>query len=322
VSRERNVATFVRDRRASWERLDALAGRVGREPLSLAEVEELDRLYRRTAGDLAWARSAFPGSDAEGYLAQLTAKAFGILYRRRRGFAALVALYREEIPATFARARLQFLLALALLGAGVVGGALVVAIEPGTAALLVPDAIRDAVAARHVWTDDLLSIAPGVGGSAIIRNNVTVASFALAGGLTGGLLTGGLLLSNGLVLGAVAAFAWQGGQGYSFLAFVSAHGPAELLALLVAAQAGFLLAGALVAPGEAPRGALLAVRGREASRLLAVVVPLLVLVGIVEASISPGTGYAPWVKATLGAALAAGVLAWLWRGSAERRVVE
>ena len=317
MSRERNVAAFVQARRPSWERLEALAGRVGREPLTLAEVEELDRLYRRTSGDLAWARSAFPGSDAEGHLAQLNARAFAIVYRRRRGWAALVELYRDEVPRAFARARGSFLLALALLAAGIVGGALAVAIEPGAAELLVPAAIREAVASQHVWSDDLLSVAPGVGGSAIIRNNVTVASLAFAGGLAFGVITAALLLSNGMVLGAVAAFAWQGGQGHSFLAFVSAHGPAELLALLLAAQAGFRLAGGLLLPGEAPRGALLAARGREGSRLLAVVVPLLVLVGVVEASISPGTAFAPWAKAALGAALAAAVLAWLWRGADE-----
>ncbi|HEY6106840.1 MAG TPA: stage II sporulation protein M, partial [Anaeromyxobacteraceae bacterium] len=107
-----------------------------------------------------------------------------------------------------------------------------------------------------------------------------------------------------------------GGQGSAFLAFVSAHGPAELLALLLAAQAGFLLAGALLLPGEAARAPLLAAAGREGSRLLAVVVPLLVLVGVVEATISPGSAFPPWARAALGAALASGVLAWLWRGRA------
>jgi uncharacterized membrane protein SpoIIM required for sporulation len=282
MARERNVATFVQARRRSWERLATLLGRVGTEPLSLAEVEELDRLYRR-----------------------------------RRGLAALVELYRDEVPRAFARSRGAFLLALALLAAGLAGGALAVAIEPSAAELLVPSGIREAVALRHVWTRDLLSVAPGLGGSWIIRNNVTVASLAFLGGLSGGLLTGALLVSNGLVIGAVAAFAWQGGQGYSFLTFLSAHGPAELLALLLASQAGLRLAGALILPGEAARGALIAARGGEGARLLAVVVPMLVLVGIVEASISPSAAFAPWAKASLGGALAGAVLSWLWKGRAE-----
>ena len=315
MTRARNVAAFVQARRGSWERLEALVGRVGREPLTLAEVEELDRLYRRTSGDLAFARAAFAGSDAEGYLAQLSARAFGVLHGRRRGLAAVVELYRREVPRAFAVSRGSFVLALALLAAGIAGGALAVALDPLASELLVPRGIRDAVAAGRVWTDDLLAVAPGVGGSAIARNNLTVASLAFAGGLSGGILTAGLLLSNGLVLGAVAAHALHGGQGSSFFAFVAAHGPAELLALLLAAQAGLHLAGALVRPGEAPRWSLLAVRGREASRLLAVVAPLLLLVAVVEASVSPGAAWAPWVKAAMGAALAGAIAAWLWRGS-------
>jgi len=314
VARERNVARFVRDRRSSWERLEALVGRVGREPLSLVEVEELDRLHRRSAGDLAWARAAFPGSDVEGYLAQLVARSFGTLYRPRRGLAELAALFRDEIPRAFSASRGAFLLATALLAAGIAAGALAVALDPGVAELLVPRSIREAVASRHVWTRDLLAVAPGVGGSWIIRNNVTVASLAFVGGLGLGLVTGALLLVNGLVLGAVVTFAWQGGQGHSFLAFVSAHGPAELLALLLASAGGLRLAGALLLPGEAPRGALLSARGREGARLLAVVVPLLVLVGIVEATVSPAAAFSPGAKAALGAALGGAILAWLWRG--------
>lgn len=312
--RERNVAAFVQARRPAWERLESLVSRVGRTPLSLAEVEELDRLYRRTSADLSWARTAFPGSDAEGYLAQLVGRAFGLLHRRRRGLAALADLYRTEAPRAFARARAAFLLAAALLAAGLAGGALAVVVEPGSAELLVPGGIRRAVSAGHAWTRDLLSVAPGVGGSWIVRNNVTVASLAFAGGLSFGVVTAALLVSNGLVIGAVAAFAWQGGQGRSFLAFLSAHGPAELLALLLASAAGLRLAEALLLPGEAARGALLAARGREGARLLAVVVPLLVLVGILEVGVSPSAAFSPAAKAGLGTALAGAVAAWLWRG--------
>lgn len=317
MARERNVAAFVQARRGAWERLEALAARLGHDPLTAAEVEELDRLYRRTAGDLAWARAAFPGSDAEGYLAQVTARAFGLTHRQRRGLGALAALYRDEIPRAFAQVRGAFLLAAALLGAGVAAGALAVAVEPGAAELLVPASIRESVAEGRVWTRDLLSVSPGFGGSWVIRNNVTVASLAFVGGLALGLPTAALLVSNGLVLGAVAALAWRGGQGSSFLAFLSAHGPAELVALLLAAAAGLRLAGALLLPGEAPRGALLAARGREGGRLLAAVVPLLVLVGVVEVTVSPAAAFPPWARAALGAALAGGILGWLWRGRPE-----
>ena len=60
-ARLRNVGAFVRARRAGWDRLEALAARAESGRLPLAEVRELDRLYRRAAGDLAFARGAFAG---------------------------------------------------------------------------------------------------------------------------------------------------------------------------------------------------------------------------------------------------------------------
>jgi uncharacterized membrane protein SpoIIM required for sporulation len=155
-----------------------------------------------------------------------------------------------------------------------------------------------------MWTEGLLSAAPGIWGSAIAHNNVAVAALVFALGLTGGAGTALLLLANGLLLGAVAVHAVQGGMGAPFATFLAAHAPAELSALLLAAQAGFVLAGALVDPGEWPRALAIQARGREAARLLAAVVPVLAMVALVESAISPSPAFPEWAKAALGAGLA------------------
>jgi uncharacterized membrane protein SpoIIM required for sporulation len=94
---------------------------------------------------------------------------------------------------------------------------------------------------------------------------------------------------------------------------VAAHGPAELACLLLAGQAGLLLARALVDPGEWPRGEALRWAAREAARLLAVAAPLLAVVAAVESTISPGTLFPGAAKAVFGIGLAAALLAYLWR---------
>jgi uncharacterized membrane protein SpoIIM required for sporulation len=312
------VGAFVRARRAGWERLEGLAARAASDRLPLAEVRELDRLYRRAAGDLAFARSAFPGSDAEAHLAQVTARAYGALYRPRSSAARrLLSLLGEEAPAAFRRHLRALALAALLLGGGIAAGALAVALDPGAATLLVPEPVRDAVAAKRMWTERLLSVAPGISGSAIARNNVTVASLAFALGLTGGVGTALLLVANGLLLGAVGAHAARGGMAEPLLSFLAAHGPAELSAVLLAAQAGFVLASALVDPGEWPRRDALAAAGREAAPLLAVVVSVLATVALVESSISPSPRFPPWAKGALGVGVAAAI--WLFLGLRGRR---
>lgn len=306
------IGAFVRRRRAGWERLAALTARLGSGPLPLEEVEELDRLYRRAVGDLAWARAAYPGSDVAGYLSQVTARSYAALYRRRPRPGRVRHFVREEIPAAFARHRRLFALSAALLLGGIAAGALAVALDPGAAATLVPRPVRSAVAAGRMWTDSLLEVAPGLTGSFIARNNVAVVGLAFALGLSGGLGTAWLLFSNGMLLGAVAAHCLQRGMGRPFFAFVAAHAPAELLCLVLAGQAGFLLAAALVDPGEWPRAEALARAGREAARLLSAVVPLLLAVALVEGAISPGALFPLAAKAALGVGLAGAVLLYLF----------
>jgi uncharacterized membrane protein SpoIIM required for sporulation len=313
-ARQHGVAAFVRARREGWERLEALAARVDAGRLTLEEVEELDRLYRRAAGDLAHARAAFAGTDAEGYLAQVTAGAYAALYRgRSRPLAALLALYRREAPAAVVAGGWALALSAGCLLAGLLGGAAAVALEPSAAEWLVPAGVRGALAAGRLWTGDLLSAAPGLAGGAILRNNLTVAALCFALGLTGGLGTAALLLANGVLLGAVTVAVAQAGLAPGFLAFVAAHGPAELSALVLAGQGGFLLAAGLVRPGEWPRADAVAARGREGARLLAVAVPVLLLVALVEATVSPSEAFPAAARAALGLGLAAALWGYLWR---------
>jgi uncharacterized membrane protein SpoIIM required for sporulation len=318
------VAAFVRARRGGWERLEALSRRADGGRLDLGEVEELDRLYRRAAGDLAHARAAFAGSDAEGYLAQLTAQVAAALYRRRRRPAASLArLAALEGPAAVVAHPAALALAAGLLLGGGAAGALAVALEPAASAWLVPAAVRESLAAGRLWTDALVSAAPGLSGGAILRNNVAVAALAFALGLTGGVGTAALLLANGLLVGAVLVAAAQAGLGAGLLGFVAAHGPAELSALALAGQAGFVLASGLVTPGEWPRGVALAARGREAARLLALAVPVLLLTALLEAAVSPAGRFPAPAKAALGLGLAAALWAYLWRaGRATARATE
>jgi uncharacterized membrane protein SpoIIM required for sporulation len=308
------VAAFVRARREGWERLEALAARVDGGALSLDEVEELDRLYRRAAGDLAHARNTFSGTDAEGYLAQVTARAYAALYRgRRRPLASLLALYRREAPAAVVENGWALALSAGCLLAGLIGGAAAVALEPATADWLVPATIRRSLAAGRLWTGALLDAAPGLAGGALLRNNVTVAALCFALGLTGGLGTAALLLVNGVLLGAVLVAVTQAGLAPAFLAFLSAHGPGELSALVLAGQGGFLLAAGVLRPGEWPRVDAVAARGREGARLLAVAAPVLLLVALVEATVSPADGFPAAARAALGLALAAALWGYLWR---------
>src|SRR5438270_7471483 len=86
--------------------------------------------------------------------------------------------------------------------------------------------------------------------SQLMTNNIQVSLFAFGLGITWGLGTVVELFYNGVILGAVAADYIQGGQIKFLFGWLMPHGAIEIPAILLAGQAGFMLAGALIGWGN------------------------------------------------------------------------
>ena len=246
------IDRFVEDRRARWARLGNLIaeakGRV--ERLAPDDVLELGRLYRSASSDLAVARRDFALDAATERLNDLVAAAHALIYseaptsgRRPR------RLFLHELPASV-RSNSRFTavslaaFALPLLATFAIGMLL-----PEIAATALPAETRQHLAERRLWTDIPEGYRPLVG-PLIIVNNVRVAIFAFAGGLTAGALTLFLLVSNGAFLGTVLAVVQGYGLSGGLLTFTAAHGPLELSCIVLSGGAGLRLAWALLRPGD------------------------------------------------------------------------
>ena len=123
--------------------------------------------------------------------------------------------------------------------------------------------------------------------SRIMTNNIKVSFTAFALGITFGLGTFAVLFYNGAILGIIGAqfLRWQ--LSLRFWALILPHGVMELTAIFIAGGAGYLLGGALLAPGERTRRNALVEGGKRAIRLILGIIPLLVLAGIIEGFVSP-----------------------------------
>ena len=304
------LPTFVSRRRDRWQRLEQLLAQVRRQELGLLELEELDRLYRSASSDLATAQSFYPESEATVFLNQLCSKAYGFVYRRRiHPWQAIRHFYAREFPGLIWAERHLLRASFLVLAAGAVAGALSTLADPEVLGPLIPPSIREAIDARTMWTDDILSAEPPlVLSSNLLTNNIGVALACFAGGITAGAVTGAILFINGLLLGGVITLCLERGLGLRFFSFVTAHGVVELSSLLIAGAAGLMLADALVNPGERPRGEALRVRGRDAVRIALGTAPLFVAIGLIEGFVSPGNLYPSWLKIVLG--LAFGAVLW------------
>jgi uncharacterized membrane protein SpoIIM required for sporulation len=105
--------------------------------------------------------------------------------------------------------------------------------------------------------------------------------------VTWGIGTAFILFQNGVLLGAVAADYVGAGESAFLVGWLLPHGIVEIPAVLIAAQAGFVLAGALVGRRQArPLADRLRAVSRDLVTLIAGAALLLVWAGIIEAFFS------------------------------------
>ncbi len=297
AARERHL--IVARESARWAGFAAKlaeAQKSGLKSFSEEAVREFVAEYRDLAADLARLRTASKGADADEvfYLNRLVAGAHNLLYRRRTIRPADVARYLfTDVPREIRASAMPILLAAALMfGPAAIAGVAVMH-DPNVAAEFVPagmlDRAEDGVRRAKTgdgYIDDPQLFRP-VMATQIITNNVQVAIFAFAFGMTAGLFTVYLLVSNGISLGAVFGLYGSKGIATLLLAFVAPHGVLELSAICVAGGAGFLLAAALLIPGNRTRKRALAENGRRAIRLVSGAAFMLLIAGTLEGFVSP-----------------------------------
>lgn len=276
-----------------WRRLEELVDEVRRNRLthlSRDEVRELARLYRRTAADLAIARQEVRDPLLVNYLNGLVGRAHGAIYRNESsGFRAVADLFLYDFPKTI-RATFRYTFAaflVTMLFAAI--GALATSADEGFSEFITPG-IRDEIIAHRNWTEKINEANP-VHSALIQQNNITVSAMAFGGGMLFGLGTFYILMFNGLMLGEVILLAVRY-EFHEILIFMAGHGVIELTAIFIAGGAGFMLASALISPGDRTRLDALLVKGRQAVVLMLGCAVMLVIAGLIEGFISPSA--LPW----------------------------
>jgi uncharacterized membrane protein SpoIIM required for sporulation len=279
---------FIDARMRLWRRLEELVDATQRNQLTRlrrSEVREVARLYRRAAADLAIAREEVADPLLVNYLNGLVGRAHSAIYRNEgSGFNVLLDFFRYEFPAVFRRTFASTAAAFLLVLVAASIAAAVTLVDEQFADAVVPG-IRAKIARHEDWTLAINGMNP-VASAAIQQNNITVCILAFAGGILFGFGTFFILFSNGMMIGAVVALCVRYGFN-AILFFMAGHGVLELTAIFISGGAGFLLAQALIAPGDLTRGEALVVNGRLAVVLMLGCACLLLIAGLIEGFISP-----------------------------------
>lgn len=307
---------FVRFRSAAWTDFEERLRSAQREPKRVRheDLEVMALAYRQVLHDHALVSARFPGTGAAARLRRLALQGTHWLQRdtvdRMPGIGEFLA---RRFPLAFRAHAVHLVAAVSLFSTALVFGAALAIVQPGAGtALLGRKAIQD-LRRGHLWTESLVStVPPAVSSSGIATNNMSVAIAGWAGGAALGLGALYVILLNGFLLGAILATTLHYGLAGELLEFVSAHGPLEITLILTTAAAGLALGQAMVAAEDAPRRNVIARASREALVLLVGCLPWFVVLGIVEAVISPAPAVPAALKLALGLGLEATFLLLAW----------
>jgi uncharacterized membrane protein SpoIIM required for sporulation len=302
-------------RRPHWERLAKLLAQAdasGLGQLTRAELQETALLYRQVASDLSALREDTMARAYAEHVNQLLARAHHIIYSSRRtSFTHIFRFLRDEYPAIFQRNLRYVLLSLGVtLGGALLGSVLTLARPQFMRQMLGPEMV--ATIERHeMWTHSVVSVAPMMS-SWLMTHNLTVCFLAFSSGIVFGLGTLYFMFINGLLLGVIGVACQQHGMTVDLWSFVAPHGALELPSIVFAGAAGFRLGQGVLFPGLYRRRDSVARAGVEATKLVAGIIPLLVIAGTLEGFFSPSS--APvWFKFSVGGTLFSLLLLWLFR---------
>lgn len=286
---------FLAEGRPRWQELERLLARVeqqGLRALGVDDIRRFGRLYKQITSDLLYAKSRVLSADVHEYLNDLVARAYAQIYARRRlSLRGLGAFFARTFPQTFRRtARFTGAAMLTFVVAAGIGFA-AVKLEPRARLYLLPADHRHtdpAARVRRIETSgEVLSSGESATFTAFLfTHNLRVTFLCFALGITFGVGTLLVLFFNGLVLGAVASLYHEAGVGLFFWAWILPHGVPELFETFLAGAAGLLMGRALLSPGERTRGEALREAAGDAIRLVLGGVPILVIAGFIEATVS------------------------------------
>jgi uncharacterized membrane protein SpoIIM required for sporulation len=298
-----DLQRFVQAERATWTELermlDQLEGAAGRR-LTLTELQRLHLLYERTAADLARLNTYSAEPETRRYLETLIARAYGEIHetRERRRRLRPLHWFFQTLPQTFRKHIRAFQISVAITLVGVAFGAFAIAFDPTAKPVLMPFEHLLQDPAKRVAEEERLR---GDGASAgdrlsgrkssfsaqLMTHNTRVSVFTMALGISYGVGTTLVLFSNGIMIGAIAVDYVRSAQTKFLLGWLLPHGVIEIPAILIAGQAGLVLAFAMIGWG---RRVSLTTRLREVSRDLVTLIfgvgCLLVWAGFIEAFLS------------------------------------
>jgi uncharacterized membrane protein SpoIIM required for sporulation len=255
-----DLQKFIAEERPYWSELEAILDQLEKKPevkLALRHLDRFHYLYQRASADLAKISTFSAEPNTRLYLESLLARAFGEIHETREKPHRLKPLhwFFNTFPQTFRKHIRAFWISLIAMMVGAAFGSFIIMVDSSTKQILLPFSHlqgdpSDRVKAEEDADADRLKGAKTSFSSFLMTHNTKVAIFTLALGMTWGIGTLIMLFYNGVILGAVGIDYVLAGETPFLFGWLLPHGAVEIPAILLAGQAGIILAGALIGWGK------------------------------------------------------------------------
>jgi uncharacterized membrane protein SpoIIM required for sporulation len=278
-------AAFVKQNKARWERFEKVV-----KDQQNAQPDELAAFFIQITDDLSFATTKYPDSRTTRYLNALAGKLhLGIYKNKREDKNRFVTFWTHEVPACLYETRKHLLYAFTIfIIAGTIG---------------VVSTIYDDTFVRLILGDGYVNMTlenikngtpMGVYGSMsqttmffmITWNNIMVAFRVFIYGIFASVGTGFYLFYNALMVGTFLTFFYQEDSLSHAVPVIMLHGTIELLSIVVAAAAGFVLGNSLIFPGTFSRLESFKRGAMKGLKIVVGLVPFFIIAGFIESYIT------------------------------------
>ena len=295
-----DLPRFVSAERPSWSELEAVLRELEEDParkMSLPEATRLHFLYQKVSSDLVRVRTFASEPELQEFLESLVARAYGEIH----GASSRIKRWNPlrwffiQFPVVFRRRSRAFAMSCLITIAGMLFGGFAVALDDEAKGALIPkqfshllgDPAKRVAAEEKVGGKDKMAGMRSSFAGMLMANNIRVSITCMALGMTWGLGTILVLFQNGLTLGLIMVDYIRAGQTVFLLGWLMPHGVIEIPCVLIAGQAGLVLAHAMIGRGSPlPMSARLRAVSGDLATLVGALAVMLVWAGIIESFLS------------------------------------
>ena len=252
-----DIKEFVSREKVFWEELEKNLKLLEETPKPNLTIEAITRfhyLYERVSTNLLEVRSFTHEKDLNTYLEDLVARSYMQIFemKKKKNRFKPFSWFLTSFPVTFRRQVKCFWISTTIMMIGCLMGAGIIAFDPPSKKVIFPaqfshllDSPSDRVAREESITqsgDNNVTHHRAAFSAQLMTHNTKVSITTMALGLSWGFGTVILLFYNGVILGGVAMDYIFDGQLEFLLGWLLPHGSVEIPAILIAGQAGLVIA--------------------------------------------------------------------------------